>query len=115
MWLKGLSEFSREAKQYSVDSTVEKDIKKSEATLKYETEAFNLTKGKISDIIEDGDSYYLVYCVNNYIKDKTTENKKDMVEKAKEAAFNEQYCKFIDGSKNQFNDKQWKKIELPSL
>lgn len=111
----GYQEFSREAKQYSVDSTVEKDIKKSEATLKYETEAFNLTKGKISDIIEDGDSYYLVYCVNNYIKDKTTENKKDMVEKAKEAAFNEQYSKFIDRSKNQFNDKQWKKIELPSL
>lgn len=111
----GYQEFSREAKQYSVDSTVEKDIKKSEATLKYETEAFNLTKGKISDIIEDGDSYYLVYCVNNYIKDKTTENKKDMVEKAKEAVFNEQYSKFIDGSKNQFNDKQWKKIELPSL
>ena len=36
-------------------------------------------------------------------------------EKAKEAVFNEQYSKFIDGSKNQFNDKQWKKIELPSL
>ncbi len=54
----GYQEFSREAKQYSVDSTVEKDIKKSEATLKYETETFNLTKGKISDIIEDGDSYY---------------------------------------------------------
>ena len=54
----GYQEFSREAKQYSVDSTVEKDIKKGEATLKYETEAFNLTKER--SVIEDGDSYYLV-------------------------------------------------------
>jgi foldase protein PrsA len=108
----GYQDFSREAKQYSNDDTIERTIKKSEASKKYELEAFNLGKGKISNIIQDGNDYYLVYCVDNYMKDKTSENKQDMVELAKEQVFKEQYSKFMEESENDFNNDEWKKIEI---
>lgn len=108
----GYQEFSREAKQYSSDDTIERKIKKSEASAAYEITAFQLTKGKVSDIIEDGNNYYLVYCVDNYMKDETAANKQEMIENAKEQIFNEQYNKFIGASDCDFNNNQWKKIEL---
>lgn len=108
----GYQEFSREAKQYSNDDSIEREIKKSEASAAYEITAFQLTKGKVSDIIEDGNNYYLVYCVDNYMKDETAANKQEMIENAKEQIFNEQYNKFIDASDCDFNNNQCKKIEL---
>ena len=108
----GYQEFSREAKQYSCDDTFEREIKKSEALAKYEIEAFNLNKGKISDIIEDGTNYYLVYCVDNYMKEETAENKQNIIDNAKERSFNEQYGKFVKEADCDFNSSQWKKIEV---
>lgn len=108
----GYQEFSREAKQYSDDDTIEREIKKSEASTAYELEAFRLNKGKISDIIEDGNNYYLIYCVDNYMKDETAENKQNMIEIAKKQSFNEQYSTFIEKSSCDFNNSQWEDIEI---
>jgi foldase protein PrsA len=110
----GYQEFSKEAKQYSEDELVEKIIKKNEATAKYEQEAFKLSDKQISGVIADGDDYYLVYCKESYMKNETEQNRKDLIEQKKEAYFKEEYDAFIESADLEFNDKVFKKLELPN-
>lgn len=108
----GYQQFSREAKQYSEDDVIEKTIKKNEATAKFEVEAFNLATGEISNIIQDGNNYYLIYCVESYMEDDTIKNKNSIIEKEKQAYFNKQYTEYLVEAKTDFNTKAWNKIEL---
>ena len=61
-------------KQISEDDSATKVIKKNEATTTLEKEAFNVNKNQTSEIINDGNDYYLIYCVDNYMKDETAKN-----------------------------------------
>lgn len=108
----GYQQFSREAKQYSEDSIIEKTIKKNEVTSTYEKEAFNLNSGEISNIIQDGNNYYLVYCVESYLKDDTAKNKQNIINKAKADYFNKQYNYFLDDVETDFNTDATEDIEL---
>lgn len=108
----GYQLFSREAKQYSEDDVIEKTIKKNEASAKYEVEAFNLANEEISSIIQDGKDYYLVYCVESYMKDATIKNKNSIIEKEKQTYFNKQYSDYLVDAKTDFNTRMWNKIEL---
>lgn len=108
----GYQEFSREAKQYSEDNTIEKTIKKNEATAGYEQEAFNLNSKEMSSIIQDGNNYYLVYCVESYMKDDTAKNKQKIIKAAKDEYFNKQYNYFLDDVKTDFNTDAAEDIKL---
>lgn len=102
--------FAREAKQLSEDDSVERIIKKNEAKTKLELEAFNVKKEKTSKIIQDGKDYYLIYCVDNYMKDETTANKTEMIEQAKKAAFKKKYDTFLKDNDYDFNTSEWEDI-----
>ena len=108
----GYQEFLREAKQYSEDDTVEKIIKKNEASSKYEQEAFNLNNEEMSDIIQDGNNYYLIYCVESYMKSETAENKKKIIQQKKEDYFKSQYHNYLGETETDFNTKAWEKMNL---
>lgn len=108
----GYQTFAREAKQYSEDSTFEKTIKKNEVTSVYEKEAFNLSDSGISQIIQDGNNYYLVYCVESYMKKETENNKAAIIKTTQENYFNDKYSKYIESIKIDFNDDVVKDIKL---
>ena len=108
----GYQQFSREAKQYSEDSGFEKIIKKNEASTNYEKEAFNLNSSEMSNIIKEGNDYYLVYCVESYMKNETEKNKQSLIKNAKEEYFNKQYNYFLEDAKTDFNTSASKKIAL---
>ncbi len=108
----GYQQFSREAKQYSEDEVIEKTLKKNEASLKFEQEAFNLSDGEMSEIIQEDNDFYLVYCVNSYMQKETAENKQNIITQLKEDAFQTQYDQFVDNAKTDFNTKAWNKMEL---
>lgn len=108
----GYQEFVKEARQYSEDETVEKIIKKNEASDDYEIKAFDLNNGEISKIIQDGEDYYLVYCLESYMKKETDSNKQSMIAKAKQDYFDAQYRTFLDDTYTDFNSKAEKKIKL---
>lgn len=108
----GYQQFSREAKQYSEDDVIEKILKKNEVTAVYEKEAFNLNNGEISNIIQDGKNYYLVYCVESYMENETAENKQSIISKMKQEEFNKQYDTFLKEAETDFNTGAWEDIEL---
>lgn len=108
----GYQLFSREAKQYSEDNTFEKVIKKNDTLATYEKEAFSLNSTEMSNIIQDGDDYYLVYCVESYIKNETEKNKQSIINKEKSDYFIKQYNEFLENAETDFNTKAVKKITL---
>ena len=108
----GYQTFAREAKQYSEDNVFEKTLKKNEANKTYEKSAFNLSNSEISSIIQDGKDYYLVYCVNSYLKTETEKNKEEIIKNAQQTYFNDKYSKYLKDIDVDFNDDQAKKIKL---
>lgn len=103
-------DFAKEAKQLSEDSSIERIIKKNEAKTKLETEAFEVNKGKTSEIIQDGNNYYLIYCIENYLKEETTANKEEIIESQKNAAFKKEYDAFLKEVGYDFNTSEWEDI-----
>ncbi len=103
-------DFAREAKQLSEDDSVERIVKKNEAKAKLELEAFNVKKEKTSKVIKDGTDYYLIYCVDNYLKDETTVNKAEMIDSAKKAVFKKKYDSFLKDTDYDFNTSEWEDI-----
>ena len=103
-------DFAQEAKQLSEDSSIERTIKKNEAKTKLEIEAFNVSKGKVSGVIQDGNDYYLIYCIDNYLKEETTANKEEMIEKQKDAVFKKAYDAFLKDVDYDFNTSEWEDI-----
>ena len=108
----GYQQFSREAKQYTEDDVVEKVLKKNEVTQKYEKEAFNLNSKEMSGIIQDGNNYYLIYCVESYMKEDTAQNKQKIINSAKDEYFNKQYNDFLNDVETDFNEDASKSIKL---
>lgn len=103
-------DFAQEAKQLSEDSSIERTIKKNEAKTKLEIEAFNVSKGKVSEVVQDGNDYYLIYCIDNYLKDETTANKEEMIEQQKDAVFKKAYDAFLKDVDYDFNTSEWEDI-----
>ena len=108
----GYQEFSREAKQYSQDETNELILKKNEAIAKFEKEAFKLSDKEISNLIEDGNNYYLLYCVNSYLKEETQANKNKIIQSLKQAEFDNQYQAFLNTADTDFNTTVWENIAI---
>lgn len=108
----GYRTFIREAKQFSEDSSLEVLVKKNQASKTYETKAFEMSNKDISPVIQEGNDYYLVYCVNSYDKKETAKNKAAIIAGMKKAAFDEKYNEYLDKADTDFNTAAWKGIEL---
>ena len=102
--------FAQEAKQLSEDDSIERIIKKNEAKTEWEKEAFNVKKDSISGIVKDGEACYLIYCVDNYMKEETSANKEEMIENEKKAAFQKEYDSFLKEVDYDFNTSEWEDI-----
>ena len=100
----------KEAKQISEDDSATKVIKKNEATTTLEKKPLTLIKNQTSEIINDGNDYYLIYCVDNYMKDETAKNKENIIKKQKKALFQKEYNSFLKDSSYDFNTSEWEDI-----
>lgn len=106
--------FSREAKQFSDDDTYEKIIYKNEAKKQYEKDVFNMESGQLSKIIQDGKDYYIIQCVDNYLKAESLANKNRLIEKNKKEYFNKEYKKYLDDIDTDFNSSSVANVKLPT-
>lgn len=106
--------FSREAKQYSLDSSIEKTIKKNEAVSEFDKEAFKLANKQMSNVLTVGDDRFLIYCVNSYLKDESAANKASIIKEKKEDTFALKYDNYLEDNSTDFNDRSIKDVELSS-
>ena len=106
--------FSREARQFSDDDTFVKIIYKNNAKKDYEKKVFNMESGELSNIIQDGKDYYIIRCVDNYLKKESLENKQKLIDKNKKEYFNKEYKAYLDDVDTDFNSSSIEDVELPT-
>lgn len=100
------------AEKYSQDETTETYLKRSGSPDAFEETAFSLDTDEISGVIETDSGYYIIKCVDSYLKSETKANKESLISQAKTECVSEYYDDFVGGASTLFNDGVWKKIEF---
>jgi len=78
----------------------------------FETAAFSLTNGATSGLVETEDGYYIIKCINDYLEEETSENKKNLEDRYKANKFKEVYEPFLEKQSLEFNNKVWQEISI---
>ena len=97
---------------YNEDDQSQYSFRKGEMNIGFETTAFNLGKGEISDIVETEYGYHIIKCITTFNREETDANKIVIVEKKREEIFGERYSQFASKLTKAVNEELWEKITL---
>lgn len=97
---------------YNEDVQSQYSFRKGEMNLGFETVAFNLGKGEISEIVETEYGYHIIKCITTFNQEETDANKIKIVEKKREEVFNERYTSFAANLTKAVNEELWEEIGL---
>lgn len=97
---------------YNEDSQSQYSFRKGEMNLGFETTAFNLGKGEISEIVETEYGYHIIKCITTFNQEETDANKIKIVEKKREEVFGQRYSEFAAELTKAVNEDLWEEITL---
>lgn len=106
------TDFYSLALEYSDDAIVQLEIGRGDMVPEVEDKVFGLKDGECTDIIEADNGYYIVRCVEDYLRDKTDSNKEKILQKKKNDEFLKKFEPFMEKQRLDFNDREWDKVEL---
>ena len=98
---------------YNEDKQSQYSFRKGEMDPEFETVAFNLGKGEISDIVETEYGFHIMKCITTFNQEETDANKIKIVEKKREEAFGQRYTEFATKLTKAVNEDLWEKVVLP--
>ncbi|MBR5931874.1 MAG: peptidylprolyl isomerase [Lachnospiraceae bacterium] len=81
----------------------------------FESVAFALNDGELSEIVESKTEYYIIHCIDDKMLEESAANYNSTLAEAKNEKFNEYYINFAKKHKLSVNQKFWKKINLSEL
>lgn len=105
-------DFAELAARYSEDATVTYSFAKGEMEESFETAAFALETGEVSDVIETDAGYHIIRCVSTFDREQTDANKLEIVEQRRREVFGEEYNAFVEKLPRQLNQQLWDSIRL---
>ncbi|MBO4835688.1 MAG: peptidyl-prolyl cis-trans isomerase [Lachnospiraceae bacterium] len=81
----------------------------------FESVAFALTDGELSEVVESKSEYYIIRCIDDKMLEESAANYTSTLAEAKNTAFNEYYINFAKKHKLSVNRKFWKNVDLSAL
>ena len=102
--------FSALAAKYSDSAEYTAEIGRGEMEKNFEDTAFNLDEGQVSGVISCNNGFYLIYCVNDNVEDKTDSQKERIIQKRQKEQFENFFNEFSKNVVLSFDKKAWDRI-----
>ena len=104
--------FSSVARAIREEGYKEESVGRGERSAAYEAAVFSLEDGQLSQPFADGDSWYLVKCVDSYDEDATLERKERLALQRKNQAFRRIYDTFAGEHPVEIQGSIWENLNL---
>lgn len=104
------ADFMAIAKNVSENPEIEKSIGRGEHSSIYEAVVFVLETGQISPVIEDGEAFYIVKCINDFDEEAVLERKEKLALQRKDQAFQAVYETFAAEHGAEIGGSFWEKL-----
>lgn len=105
-------DFDALIRKYSEDDKSTYSFGKGEMDEAFETAAFNLGTGEISDIVETEFGYHIIKCVSTFDREETDANKMKIVEQRREEAFGQEYDAYVETLTRNLNEELWNTVNF---
>lgn len=106
------ADFTAAAKEYAENIEANRQLCRREMGKEYEEEAFSLSEGEISGVIEDSGKFYILKCVDDYDEAATKLNKEKIASEKKNEAFLRRYQSFKGETPLTGEDPIWQEISI---
>ncbi len=106
------TDFYSLAQKNSEDTNLIYEFGRGQVYEEFENAAFSLIANENSQIVETQNGYYIIKCVEDYIVDKTQQNKEAIIEEYKNKFFLKEYEPFLEKQTLIFNNKVWDEISI---
>lgn len=105
-------DFDALIRKYSEDDKTTYSFGKGEMEESFETAAFNLGTGEISDVVETEFGYHIIKCINTFDREETDANKIKIVEQRQEEAFGQEYDAYVATLTRNLNEELWEGVNF---
>ena len=106
------ADFDSLINNYSDGDNEEVYVKKGELPIEIENAIFMLATNEITEVLDDGNSFCIYYCVNPNDSTRTDGSKADIVKQRRKAIFDSIYDEFTKDKKCYLNQGVWDKIRI---
>ncbi len=105
-------EFSNLASNYSKATQTTMEIARGEKDQTYETIAFDLDNGEISEVFAADDGYYILKCLSTCMEEKSEANKIQVAQRQKKERFQGIYAELMKDTLSEFQTKLWEEVRF---
>lgn len=105
-------DFESLMEQYNEDNINTYHIRHGEMDAAFETAAFSLDTGQVSDVVETVYGYEIIRCISTFDREQTDINKVKIVEERRKQVFEQQYEEFVSTLTKKLNETLWEEITL---
>lgn len=105
-------DFVELATRYSEDAAITCSFGKGEMEQEFETAAFMLETGEVSQVLQTQSGYHIIKCISTFDREQTDLNKQNIVEERRREVFGQEYDAFVLTLVRRLNTEVWEEVAL---